>query len=94
MVGLDDVGVNQIGDQLRFPDEIVDELLLVGVVLADDFNGHAFDEIAGAELLGFIHDAHAAFVNLAHDFVAELVLDGEEGHAEMLNVWLWKSSLR
>ena len=84
MVGLDDVGVDQVGHQLGFADEVLDELLLVGVVLADDLDGDALDEVAGAVLLGFVDDAHAAFEDLAHDLVAELVLDGEEGHARML----------
>ena len=35
MIGLDNVGVDQVGDQLGFADEVLDELLLVGVVLAD-----------------------------------------------------------
>ena len=40
------------------------------------------DEVAGAVLFGFINDAHAAFENLADDFVAELTFDGEERHWE------------
>ncbi len=84
VIGLDDVGMDQIGHQLGFADEVLDELLLVGVVLADDLDGDAFDEFARAVLLGFIHDPHAAFEDLAHDLVAELVLDSEEGHARML----------
>ena len=55
--------------------------LLVGVVLADDLDGDAFDEVARAVLLGFVDDAHAAFEDLADDLVAKLVLNGEESHA-------------
>ena len=84
MIGLDDVRVDQVGHQLGFADKVLDELLLVGVVLADHFDGDAFDEFARAELLGFIDDAHAAFENLADDLITELVLDCEECHARML----------
>ena len=80
MIGLDDVGVDQVGDELGFADEILDEQFLVGVILADDFDGDALDEIARAVLLGFVDDAHAALKNLADDLVAKFVLDGEERH--------------
>ena len=80
VIGLDDVGVDQIGDELGFADEVFDELLLVGVILADDLDGDAFDEIARAVLLGFIDDAHAAFENFADDLVAKFVLNGEQRH--------------
>ncbi len=53
----------------------------LGVVRADDLDGHALDEFARAVLLGFIDDAHAALKNLADDLVAKLALDGEERHA-------------
>jgi hypothetical protein len=82
MVGLDDVRVDQVGDQLGLADEILDEHLLAGEIRADDLDGHALDEVARAVLLGFIHDAHAALKNFADDFVAEFVLDGEERHAD------------
>ena len=78
VVGLDDVGVDQVRHQLGFADEILDELFLVGVILADDLHGHALDEIARAVLFGLIDDAHAAFENLADDFVAELALNGKQ----------------
>ena len=82
MIGLDDVGVDQVRDQLGFADEIIDELFLVGVILANDFDGDAFDEFARAVLLGFVNDAHAAFKNLADDFVAKFVLDCEESQPQ------------
>ena len=78
MVGLDDVGVDQVGHQLGLADEILDELLLAGVVLADDLHGHALDKIARAVLLGLVDHAHAAFENLADNLVAELALNGEQ----------------
>jgi len=92
MVGLDDVGVDEVGDEFGFADEVFDELLLVGVVLADDFNGEAFDEIAGAMLFGFVDDPHAALENFADDVVVKLVLNGEECHRLMVVKLELKSS--
>jgi hypothetical protein len=57
---------------------------LVGVVLADDFDGEAFDEIAGAVLLSLIDNPHPALENFADDVVAELVLNGEQRHDLMV----------
>ena len=55
---------------------------LAGVILADDFHRHALDKVPRPVLLGFVHDAHAALENLAHDFVTELILDRKKrGHA-------------
>ena len=92
MIGLDDVRVDQVGDELGLADEILDEHLLAGEIGADDLDGDALDEIARAVLLGFIHNAHAALKNLADDFVAKLVLDGEERHARMVGNCPAKSS--
>lgn len=78
VVGLDDVGVDEVGDELGLADEIFDERLLVGVALADDFDGDALDEAARALLLGLIDDAHAALENFADHFVAQFAVDGEE----------------
>ena len=76
--------MDQVGHQLGFADEVLDELLLVGVVLADHLDGDALDEFARAELLGFIHNPHAALKDLAHDLIPKLVLNCEERHARML----------
>jgi len=92
MISLNDVGVDQVGDELGFADEVLDELFLVGVVLADDFDGDTLDEIAGAVLLGLIDDAHAAFENFADDVVPKLVLDGEQRHRLMVMKLGLKSS--
>ena len=93
MVGLDDIGVNQVSDQFGFPDKVIDELLLVGVVLANDLDGDALDETARAQLLDFVNDPHASFVKLAYDLVSKLILDREEGHGAMLIKRQVKSSL-
>ena len=92
MIGLDDVRVDQIGDELGLADEILDEHLLAGETGPDDFDGHAFDEIARAVLLALIDDAHAALKNLAGDFVAKFVLDGEQRHTWMVENCAVKSS--
>jgi hypothetical protein len=77
MVGLDDVGVDQIRDELGFTDEIIDEHFLVRIALTDDLDGDPLDEIAGAVLFGLVNDTHAALEYLADDFVAEVALDRE-----------------
>src|SRR5581483_11560316 len=80
MIRLHDVGVNQIGDEFRLADEVLDEHFLAGEIGADDFNGDALDEIARAVLLGFKDDAHAAFKNFADDFVTKFALNREQRH--------------
>jgi hypothetical protein len=84
MVGLDDIGMNQIGDQLGLADEVIDELLIIGVALADDLDRHPLYEIARAVLLGLIDNPHAALKNFADDFVAKLALNRKECHARMV----------
>ena len=92
VVGLDDVRVNQVGDQLGLADEVLDEHLLAGEIRADDLDGHALDEIARAVLLGLKDDAHAAFKNLADNLVAKAALDGKKCHARMVGNCAAKSS--
>ena len=78
---LDDVRVDQVGDELGLANEILDEHLLAGVALADDLDGDALDEVPRAVLLGLVNDAHPALENLADDLVAKIALDGEQaGH--------------
>ena len=92
VIGLNDVGVDQVRDELGFTDEVLDEIRLAGVIGADHLDGDALDEVARAALLGFVNDTHAAFKNLPDDFVPEFVLDGEKGHAAMLEKRVGKSS--
>src|SRR5690349_20133649 len=80
MVGLDDVGVDQVRHQLRFADEVIDELLLVGVILAHHFDRDSLDEFARPVLLGFIDNAHAAFKDFSYNLVTKFVLNSEESH--------------
>ena len=84
MVGLDDVRMNQIGDEFGLANEIIHEHFLAAEVGPDDFDGDALDEIARAVLLRFIHDAHATLENFPGDFIAKFVLDDEERHARMV----------
>jgi hypothetical protein len=84
MVGLDDVRVDQIGDELGLADEILDEHLLARVMGADDLDGDALDEITRTVLLGFIDNPHAALKDFADDFVVKLALNGEERHGRMV----------
>ena len=64
----------------------------LGVILADDFDGDALDEIARAVLLGFIDDPHAAFENFSDDLVPEFVLNCEQRHAWMVVIQFSKSN--
>lgn len=84
VIGLDDVGVDEIGHQFGFADEIGDELGLAGVLLADDLDGHPLGEAVGTVLFGLVHDAHPALGEFAHDFVAAIRLDGEQRHKGMV----------
>jgi hypothetical protein len=83
MVGLDNVRMDQIGDELGLADKILDEHFLAGEIGANDLDGDAFYEIARAMLLGLVDHAHAAFKNFARDVVPEIALDGKESHAWM-----------
>src|SRR5262249_24956828 len=80
MIGLDDVGMNEIGDQFCFADEVINKGVLVGVILADHLDGNTLHEVAGAVLFGFIDHAHAAFEYLAYDLVPKFIFDREESH--------------
>jgi len=84
LVGLDDVRVNQIRDELGFADKIIHEHFLTAKIRANDFDGDTLDEIARAVLFRFIDNAHATLENLPGDFIAKFVLDGEERHARMV----------
>jgi hypothetical protein len=94
LVGLDDVRVDQVGDELGFADEVVQEQLLPREVLPDELERHAFDESLRTQLLGLVNDPHATFVELAHNAVVELVLDRERRHGVMVRIGCAKSSAR
>jgi hypothetical protein len=50
--------------------------------------------LAGAMLLGFIDNAHAALKNLSDYIVPKLVLNGEESHVPIVTIQTLMSSLR
>jgi len=93
VISLDDVGVDQIGDEFGLTDEVVDELLLIGVILSNDFDGDPFDEFASAVLFGLVDDPHSAFKNFSDNIVPKFVLNGEKRHGIMFVVCSFKSSL-
>src|SRR5687768_4748683 len=81
MISLNDVGVDEVGDQFRFADKVFDEDLLVGEILANDLDRDALGETASAFLLTFVNNAHPAFAEFAKDFIVKVALDGEQpGH--------------
>ena len=84
VIRLDDIGMDQIRDQFRFTNKIIDKLLLAGIILPDDLDGDPLYKVARAVLFRFVHHTHAAFEYLADDFVSELAFYGKEGHASML----------
>src|ERR1041385_5937956 len=48
VIRLNNVGVNQIGNELRLTDKILDELFLVGIILANDLDGDALAKFTRA----------------------------------------------
>ena len=80
MIGLDDIGMDQVGNELGLANEVLDEHLLAGVVGTDDLNSNAFNEVAGAMLLGFENNTHTALKNFADNLVAKVTLNGEQRH--------------
>ena len=75
MVHLDNVRVDQIGDQASLPDEVLLEFLDRGVLLTDQLDGYCLAESAGPELDGLINHAHAAFGDLPDHLILELIED-------------------
>lgn len=69
MVGLDDVGVDEIGDKFGLADEVLLKKGLAGIFLADDFQGDPFLERVGAFLKGLVDTPHAALRNWAKEAV-------------------------
>jgi hypothetical protein len=79
MVGLDDVGVDEIGHEPRFTDEVPLKLLNRRIFLANQLYGDDLSEAPCAELFRLVNDAHATIGHLANHFImnfAENVFDG------------------
>src|SRR5688572_17887883 len=53
VIGLNDVGMDEVGDEFCFADEIFDEDLLIGEILANDLDRNTLGETARAFLLTF-----------------------------------------
>jgi hypothetical protein len=85
VIRLDNVGVDEIRNEFGFANEIIDELFLICVILANDLDGDSLDKPLRALLLRFIHYSHSALKNFADDFITKLVLYGEESHKLMLS---------
>jgi len=84
MVGLDDVGVDQIRHQPGLADEVILDFINGRAFLAYDYYGHDLAEIARAELLGLVNQPHAALGNLAHHLVVdfgEYLVGGSHGRS-------------
>jgi hypothetical protein len=76
LVDLDDVLMDEIGHELRFADEHLDELEVRGEVLADGLDGDALVEALDAVLDRLEDRAHPALGDLAGEPVAPRLLDG------------------
>ena len=75
MVGLDDIRVDQIGDEARLADEVLLELWYARIFFANDLNSYELMEVARTELERLVDDAHAALGDLPEQLVAELVVN-------------------
>ena len=73
MVCLYDIGMDQIGDQACFPNEITSELFNFRVFLADQFHSDTFNKIVRAPLLGLVNDTHASFSDNSHKLEMQFV---------------------
>ena len=69
VVRLDDVGVDQIGDESGFADEVFLKLGDGGVLFTDELYGDLLAESTSADLEAFVDDAHAAGRDLADEFI-------------------------
>jgi hypothetical protein len=84
--------MNQVRYELGLANEIFDKHLLAREIRTNDFDGHAFDEIARPVLFRLIDHAHAAFKNFADDLIPKIALDGKESHVWIFGNYASKSS--
>ena len=75
VIGLDDVGVNEVRDQARLADEVVLEFLDGRVLLANELHRDHLAEVAGPELHRLVDHAHAPFRELAGHLIPQLTGD-------------------
>src|ERR1700690_547036 len=71
VVGLDDVGVDQVRDEAGLPDEVLLEFRYRRVLAADELHGDRLLELAGPVLVRLVHDAHPALRYRADHLVGD-----------------------
>ena len=79
MVGLDDVGMDQIRDQSGLSDEIFLEFRDRRILLADELHRDVLAKIPSAPLNALVNQSHSPLGDLAGKLVVQLVEDVFEG---------------
>ena len=75
VIGLDNVGMDQVGNESCLTNEVALELCDRRIFLPDNFYRDDLPEIAGSKLHGLVDEAHAALRDLAGHLVVEFVED-------------------
>ena len=75
VISLDNVGMDQVGNESCLTDEVALELCDCRIFLPNNFYRDDLPEIAGSKLHGLVDDAHAALRDLAGHLVVEFVED-------------------
>jgi hypothetical protein len=84
MIGLDNVGVDQVGHEPGLANEVLLKLLDARILLTYQLDGNKFMEIARTVLVSLVDNSHAAFGNLPEQLVVELVENKLQGsHADI-----------
>ena len=76
VIGLDDIGMDKIGHQLGFPDEVLNKEFLGGKALTNHLDGHPLHELIRPVLLRLIDDPHTAFEDCINNLVANRTFNG------------------
>jgi hypothetical protein len=85
MVGLDDVGMDEVGHEAGLANEVVLKLLNGGILFANQLYGYDLAKVSGAELHGLIDQAHPSLRDFAGHLIVELVedvLNGRHGEGQ------------
>jgi hypothetical protein len=64
VIGLNDVGVDQVSHQLGFPDKVVSEFLDGGLFFTDKLDRYHFAKTSDSTLHRFVNHPHSTFGNL------------------------------
>lgn len=75
VIGLDNVGMDQVGNESCLTNEVALELCDRRIFFPDNFYRDDLPEIAGSKLHGLVDEAHAALRDLAGHLVVEFVED-------------------